>query len=197
MKQLLIATTNQGKRKEISDLLRELEIEIITPADIAIQQEVEENGISYLENARLKAEAYCTNNRLPTLADDSGLEVDALDGKPGLHSARFTGKPGATDRDRRQLLLSRLAGHPRPWSAHFVCAVILALPNGQVFSSIETCTGEIIPDERGSHGFGYDPIFFFPDMGKTMAELSMIEKNRISHRAKAIQGIIPFIKDNC
>ena len=119
----------------------------------------------------------------------------ALGGKPGLHSARFSEKPNATDQDRRQLLLARLAKYPRPWEARFVCIVVLALPNGEIHSAEGICAGEIIPDERGSQGFGYDPIFRFPELNKTMAELSMKEKNRISHRALAVQGIIPVIEE--
>jgi XTP/dITP diphosphohydrolase len=193
-KQLLIATTNQGKRKEISELLKTFPVRLIMPNEIALQLEVDENGSSYLENARLKALAYCQASRLPTLADDTGLEVEALGGIPGLHSARFAGKPGATDSDRRQLLLSKLNGIPRPWKARFVCAVVLALPNGKTYSFQDACAGEIIPVERGNQGFGYDPIFLFPQSGKTMAELSLEEKNLISHRAKAIQGILPFMQ---
>lgn len=194
IKQLLIATSNKGKRKEISDLLKTLPVEILTPLDIALECDVEETGTTYLENAALKAFAYCQASGLPTLADDSGLEVAALGGKPGLHSARFSSKPGADDRDRRLLLLSKLKKHEHPWSARFVCTVILVLPNGETYSSTGICPGEIIPSERGDHGFGYDPIFFFPEKGKTMAELPMAVKNSISHRAKAIQGIIPFIE---
>lgn len=194
-KQLLIATTNLGKRKEIFDLLKTLPYKLVTPDDISLDMEVEENGTTYLGNARLKAQAYCRVSQLPTLADDTGLEVAALNGQPGLRSARFSSQPGATDSDRRQLLLSKLKGIPQPWNARFVCAVVLVLPNGKKYSYEDACTGEIIPTERGSEGFGYDPIFLFPQEGKTMAELTLDEKNRISHRAKAIQGILPILKD--
>jgi XTP/dITP diphosphohydrolase len=195
IKQLLIATTNKGKREEISDLLKALPFELVTPDDIHLNIEVEENGSTYLANARLKAQAYCQASQLPTLADDTGLEVAALGGQPGLYSARFSGSHTASDHDRRQLLLSKLKNHPRPWDARFVCAVVLAFPSGKIFSYEDSCAGEIIPEERGSQGFGYDPIFLFPQLRMTMAELSMEEKNRISHRAKAVQGIIPVFKN--
>lgn len=192
-KKLLIATTNIGKRKEISDLLKSTLFTLITPNDISLHLDVEENGSTYKENAHLKAKAYSRASGLPVLADDSGLEVAVLDGQPGLHSARFSSDPNATDRDRRDLLLSMLTGYPRPWIARFVCSVILMLPNGKMNTCEATCNGEIVPDERGNRGFGYDPIFLFTKKGKTMAELSLQEKNRISHRAKAVAGIIPFL----
>jgi len=191
---ILIATSNSGKRKEMTALLHTLHLQIVTTRDIHINLDVEENGISYAENAKLKALAFCRASRLPTLADDTGLEVEALGGIPGLHSARFTNQPNPSDADRRRLLLSKLQDIPRPWLARFFCSVALALPNGKLYFSDGACSGEIIPEERGEQGFGYDPIFLFPEQGKTMAELTMSEKNLISHRALAIQGIIPIIK---
>ena len=192
---LLIATTNIGKRIEIFDLLKSLPLELLTPDDIFLDMDVEENGTTYLANARLKAQAFSRASQLPTLADDTGLEVEALHKQPGLRSRRFTGDANATDQERRQYLLSKLAGKPRPWNARFVCAVVLALPNRRRYSCEDACEGEIIPTERGEEGFGYDPIFLFPQEGKTMAELTLDEKNRISHRARAIQGILPILKD--
>ena len=194
-KQLLIATTNKGKREEIAELLKSVPLKLVTPDEIGLQLEVEENGSTYQENARLKALAYCRASKLPALADDSGLEVAALNGQPGLHSARFTGSHNATDKDRRDLLVARLADKPRPWTARFVCAFVLALPDGSLKFNQDICEGEIIPEERGSQGFGYDPIFFIPEMQKTMAELDMDVKNHISHRARAIMGMIPTLID--
>jgi len=156
---------------------------------------VDEYGLSYKENARLKANAYCQASGLPCLADDTGLEVSALNGAPGLHSARFSPKPNASDADRRQLLLTHLQGKPRPWLARFVCAVALAIPDGRTECAFGVCEGEIIPQEQGEGGFGYDRIFWFPDLGKTMADLTMAEKNRISHRAMAVRSIIPYLLD--
>jgi len=168
------------------DLLQDVPLQGILPADMGVMLEVEEDGATYAENAAKKALAYCSASGLVTLADDSGLEVEALGGKPGLYSARFSGKPGATDADRRKFLLEQLVGHPRPWPAVFRSTVVIALPDGQTFTLDGECRGEIIPEERGNNGFGYDPIFLVEGMDRTMAELSLEEKNRLSHRARAI-----------
>lgn len=192
---ILLASSNKGKLKEILDLLQDVPIEILLPKDIGIAFEVEEDGKTYEENARKKALAYCIASGLVTLADDSGLEVEALGGKPGLHSARFSGKPGATDADRRIYLLEKLKGNPRPWPAAFHSTVVIATPDGQTFTLDGECRGEIIPEERGNNGFGYDPIFLVEGLGRTMAELSMEEKNRLSHRARAILAAKPVIMD--
>jgi XTP/dITP diphosphohydrolase len=119
--------------------------------------------------------------------------VDALGGLPGIRSKRFSEKPGATDADRRLYLLQRLRDHPRPWTARFRCTVALATPQGELYFAQGECPGEIIPDERGHNGFGYDPIFLLPDLGQTMAELSTELKNRLSHRARAIQAVKPVL----
>lgn len=192
---LLIASSNKGKLIEIMELLQDVQVEAVLPADIGLTLEVEEDGATYAENAAKKALAYCTASGLVTLADDSGLEVAALGGKPGLHSARFSGKPAATDADRRQYLLSRLAGHARPWPAVFRSTVAIALPDGEIFTMEGECRGEIIPEERGSGGFGYDPIFLMEGLGRTMAELSLEEKNRVSHRARAILAARPALRE--
>ena len=192
-KKIIIATSNKGKRAEISDLLRSTPVELVFPDEISLSLEVEENGSTYEENACLKALAYCKASGLPALADDTGLEVEALNGQPGLHSARFSSDPNATDSDRRKLLLTKLSGHVRPWKARFVCAVVLALPSGDLCTYQDFCGGEIIPEERGTQGFGYDSIFLVGGTGKTMSEMSMREKNRISHRARAVKGIIPYL----
>jgi len=131
---------------------------------------------------------------LVTLADDSGLEVDALGGQPGLHSARYVTRPEATDADRRQLLLERLEGQPKPWRARFRCWVAVVAPDGRTQLAEGVCEGEILPEERGQNGFGYDPIFLIPELGKSMAELSMEQKNRLSHRARAVQAALPLLE---
>ena len=177
------------------DLLRDVPLEAVLPADIGLDLEVEEDGNTYAENASKKALAYCTASGMITLADDSGLEVAALDGKPGLHSARFSGKPGATDADRRKYLLEKLKDHPRPWPAFFHSTVAIAVPGGKVYTLDGQCNGEIIPEERGTNGFGYDPIFLVEGMGKTMAELTLEEKNRLSHRARAILAARPVLME--
>ncbi len=194
MQILLLASSNPGKLIELQPLLKDLSLRLMTPADIPISVEVEENADTYAENAALKAKAYCLASGLPTLADDTGLEVKTLDGLPGLHSARFTGSHSSSDADRRSLLLSRLEPHARPWPARFVCAVVVAFPDGRLLSGEGECLGEIIPHERGANGFGYDPIFLVHSAGKTMAQLTLEEKNRLSHRALAVKAVLPELK---
>ncbi len=192
MNKLLIASTNPGKLLEIQDLLPGFEL--LLPQNLGLTLTVDETGSTYAENAALKARAYCQASGLPALADDSGLEVDCLNGAPGLHSARYAARPGAGDADRRALLLRNLAGCPRPWRAHFHCTVAVAIPGGQVFFADGDCPGEIIPEERGNNGFGYDPIFLLPELGLTMAELSRAQKNELSHRARAVKAALPVIQ---
>jgi XTP/dITP diphosphohydrolase len=194
VKKLLIATNNKGKIIELRDLLKETGIELITPADINLILEVEEDGTTYAENAAKKATAFADASGLISLADDSGLEVDALDGAPGLYSARYHPKAGANDADRRAYMIENLRGKPLPWNAHFHATIAISIPNQDVHIVEGNCYGEIIPEERGNGGFGYDPIFLFPELKKTMAELGMEEKNRLSHRAKAVMNAIPFLK---
>lgn len=194
MCKLLIATNNKGKVLEIQDLLGDLGLELLTPADLGIRLEVHEDGSTYIENASKKAKAFCEASGLPALADDSGLEVDALDGKPGVHSNRFGPQPG-TDASRRRFLLGQLQDKPRPWTARFHATVAIAAPGSDIKIAVGECEGEIIPEERGSGGFGYDPIFLFPTLGQTMAELEMKEKNRLSHRARAVLNSIPYLKE--
>jgi len=154
---------------------------------------VEESGQTYAENASRKALVYASASGLLTLADDSGLEVDALNGAPGLFSARYSPKTGATDKDRRDYLLKQLQGFSRPWPARFHCTVAIAAPEGVIHIANGICSGEIIPEERGESGFGYDPIFLVKNMERTMAELSMAEKNLISHRGRAIKATLPIL----
>lgn len=206
---LLIATNNKGKVKEIKAVLQGLGIELILPADIGLELDVEEDGQTYAENATKKALAFSQARGLTSLADDSGLEVDALNGAPGLHSARygppltlppFSGKMGGgggglTDADRRAYLLQNLSGKPRPWLARFRATVAVASPERGVKLFEGICPGEIIPNERGKSGFGYDPIFLLPDINKTMAELEMDKKNRLSHRGQALRKAIPILSE--
>ena len=194
MNKLLIATNNQGKVLELQELLEGSGIEFVTPAQINLQLEVEEDGSNYQENAGKKAIAFANASGLIALADDSGLEVEALGGAPGLYSARYSPKPGAKDKDRRDFLLENLKDKPRPWKAHFHATIAVAKPNGEVEYAEGNCYGEIMPEERGTGGFGYDPIFFMPELGKTMAELAMEEKNKLSHRARAVIAAMPILK---
>ena len=192
MKQLLIATNNKGKVKELQDLLKDTGIELVTPAQINLDLEVVEDGQTYAENATKKAVAFAQASGLASLADDSGLEVDALGGAPGLYSARFGSPDGhsvkLSDAERRAFLVRNLQDKPRPWTARFHATIAVATPTGETHLAEGFCEGEIIPEERGTGGFGYDPIFLLTGWGKTMAELSMEEKNRLSHRAKAVMN---------
>jgi XTP/dITP diphosphohydrolase len=194
MNKLLIATNNKGKVIELQELLKDTGIELVTPADINLSLEVEEDGKDYAENASKKAIAFATASGLISLADDSGLEVEALGGAPGLYSARYHPKPGASDADRRAYMLENLQGKSRPWKAHFHATIAIAKPSGEVEIVEGNCFGEIIPEERGNSGFGYDPIFYIPELKQTMAELEMEHKNRLSHRGRAAINAIPILK---
>ena len=211
MKKLLIATNNQGKVKELHELLQGMDIDLVTPSQIGLDLDVLEDGLTYAENATKKAVAFAQASNLISLADDSGLEVDALDGAPGLYSARYGSTNGEklSDADRRKYLLSKLQDQPRPWTARFHATIAIAIPKlwspTDLLSDMQEqslhlfvgiCEGEIIPTERGTGGFGYDPIFLLPELGRTMSELSMDEKNRLSHRAKAVmnaKGILEML----
>ena len=199
MPDLIIASENPGKLVEIQDILKELPIRLLSPAQLGLHLNVAETGATYAENAAMKAQAYGQASQLPALGDDSGLEVAALGGRPGLHSHRFAPQPGATDADRRAYLLELLGSHPVPpglpgWPAAFHCTVAVATPAGDLQFARGQCEGVIISEERGTGGFGYDPIFFIPEAGMTMAELGMEAKNRISHRARAVQAALPILK---
>lgn len=193
MPKLLLASTNRGKLIEIQALLSNPAISLLTPDALNLALDVKEEGKTYAENAALKALAFAKTSGLPALADDSGLEVDVLNGAPGLHSARYAPGHAPSDADRRRFLLSKLAGFPQPWTARFVCTVALAFPDGTVQFAEGRCEGIIIPDERGQSGFGYDPIFLIPSLGRTMAELTLQEKNSLSHRARAVLAAGPII----
>lgn len=190
---LLIATNNQGKIIELQEILSDLPVELVTPAQIGLNLEVEEDGHTYAENASKKALAFARASGLISLADDSGLEVDALGGAPGLYSARYSPKPGAKDADRRAYLLENLQGQTRPWQAHFHATIAVATPQEDLYFAEGDCPGEIIPGERGTGGFGYDPIFYLTELGKTMAELPSKEKNRLSHRGRAALAAKPIL----
>jgi len=195
-RKILIATNNKGKREEIQDLLKDFRIDLVTPSDMGIELHVDEDGTTYAENAEKKALSFARASGLISLADDSGLEVDALGGAPGLYSNRYLSKPGATDGERRAYLLSNLMDKPRPWTAAFHATIAIAAPGTpSVRFTTGECRGEIIPEERGTGGFGYDPIFLIPETNRTMAELSMEEKNRLSHRARAIRNAMPILKE--
>ena len=193
MKKLLVASANQGKVREIQALLQDFQINLLTPEDLGLLVYVTGDGLSYADNAAKKAIIFARASGMLTLSDDSGLEVEDLGGAPGIFSARYAPQLGATDSDRRVYLLHQLSPYPRPWAARFHCTVALASPDGAVHFSEGVCQGEIIPQERGMNGFGYDPIFLIPELGRTMAELNMEEKNRLSHRAQAVLAIQPLL----
>ncbi|HSF82469.1 MAG TPA: RdgB/HAM1 family non-canonical purine NTP pyrophosphatase [Anaerolineales bacterium] len=195
MRKLLLASDNPGKIREFQELLKGLPFEIVTPKKLGIQQAIAEVGKSYAENAAIKAQHYVQASGLLTLADDSGLEVQALGGLPGIRSARYSPELGASDADRRKYLLDQLQSHSRPWPARFLCTLALATIDAGVYFTEGECLGEIIPHERGSNGFGYDPIFLISDLNRTMAELTTPEKNRLSHRARAVKKMIPILEN--
>jgi XTP/dITP diphosphohydrolase len=185
MPTLVIATTNQNKLREYAAIFAGLPIDLRSLRDVGIADDVEETGATFAENALLKAEFYAAQSGLPALADDSGLEVHALNGEPGVFSARYAG-PNATDADRNALLLKKLAGVPfHARLARFVCAIALALPGGAVEQVEGALPGVIEFAPRGNNGFGYDPLFYLLDENATLAELPPERKNQISHRALA------------
>jgi XTP/dITP diphosphohydrolase len=192
---LLLATNNQGKLREYRSLLRGVPLEIITPAEFGITGGVDEGGSSFEENAALKAAAMAGRSGLLTLADDSGLEVDALRGEPGARSHRYAGE-GASDTDRNRYLLAKLKSVPEEVrTARFRCVIAIAAPDGKAELFSGECPGLIIDKPRGENGFGYDPIFYLPELGKTMAELTLAEKNKISHRARAAEKAREYLID--
>ena len=184
---LLLATNNPGKVKEYRSLLQDIPFDLVTPEELGIVMDVEENGATYEENARIKACALAKESGLPTMADDSGLEVDALNGEPGVMSARYAGE-SASDAERVNYLLSKMKDVPKEKrTARFRCVIAIAQPGGQVEFCEGECKGIIALEPCGKNGFGYDPIFCFPKYGKTMAELPIEIKNHISHRGRAAQ----------
>ncbi len=191
---LLLATNNKGKVREYKSLLQGIPQKLVTPEEAGIVLDVDETGGSLGENARLKATAFSERSNLLTLADDSGLEVDALGGEPGPLSARYAGE-GASDKQRVDYLLSRLKDIP--WekrTARFRCVIAIARPQGEVILCNGECRGFIAFEPRGEKGFGYDPIFYLPDLDKTMAELPLEIKNRISHRGQAARKAVEVLK---
>ncbi len=189
---LVLATSNRGKVAEIREALSGLDLELLTAADVGIDTFPEETGASYEENALLKAGFVALRAKLPALADDSGLEVDALSGQPGVYSARFGGE-GLSDGERTAYLLDLVAGVPRAGrGASFVASVVVATPGGEMVSFRGECRGEILSGPRGEGGFGYDPVFFSTELGKTFAEATLIEKRKVSHRGRALEAFLQW-----
>ena len=191
---LLVATRNSGKVSEFADMFADLQLEWIGLADLGMDMEVAETGATFRENAIIKATEYAAASGLLTLADDSGLEVDALDGQPGVHTARYGGA-GLSSVQRYELLLEKMKGVPvTERSARFRCVIALSSGRGIIGESAGVCEGMIAEGPAGNGGFGYDPVFFLPDRGQTMAELPAVEKHLISHRGKAIAEIAPLLR---
>ena len=189
---LVAATGNAGKLSELRALLAGLDLDLRSLADLAGAPAVEESGDSFLSNARLKAHAIAAHAGLPALADDSGLEVDALGGAPGVRSARFARDAGAGDAANVATLLARLRTvPPAQRAARFRCVVVVARPDGAELVADGACAGLIAAAPRGTAGFGYDPVFLYPPLGRTFAELARAEKDRVSHRAAAIAALRP------
>ena len=181
---LILATKNKGKLAEIIELLKGLKYEVQSLADYSEIVDIPEDGTTFIENATIKAKMVAKLTRQLTLADDSGLEVEALDGKPGIKSSRYA----KSDKERNQKLLNVIKDVP--WKkrlARFVCAIAIATPEGKVYTVQETCEGSITFEPQGTNGFGFDPVFYYPPLGKTFAELSRDEKSKYSHRGKALR----------
>ena len=189
---LLLASNNAGKLREVRALFAE--VEVVAPADLGLQLSVEESGQTFAANAQLKARAYAVASGQLALADDSGLEVDALAGAPGIYSARYGG-PDLDDAGRCQHLLAHLKPYPEPAQrrARFRCVLCAASPDGRQCQAEGTCDGLIAPAPAGSNGFGYDPVFFVPAYAQTMAQLELATKNRLSHRAQALAAMRPLL----
>lgn len=194
-KQLLVATHNPGKVREYRHLLRDLPVDLVSLDDLGITHDVEETGNTFEENAWLKAQAYSGLGQMLTLSDDSGLEVDALGGEPGVHSARYGGDSCHSDEERVSLLLSNLAGIA--WekrTARFRCVIAVCATDGIEVSVVGSVAGMIQYEPQGTEGFGYDPVFYLPSFRRTLAQLSMEDKNRISHRGDAAHRAVGALR---
>lgn len=188
----VLASQNRGKLKELQTILGELGIEVVLQADLGISVDVEETGTTFSENATLKAKAVMEASGLPAIADDSGLCVDWLQGAPGIYSARYGGVE--TDEERNQLLLANMRGALNR-SAHFHADIVCCFPNGDVLNTAGDCFGTIAYAPNGEGGFGYDPIFFIPELRKTLAQVTAEEKNAISHRGNALRAMAVVLKE--
>ena len=193
---VVLASKNKHKLEEISKITRRFGIQLILQSELGNDIDVEENGTTFEENSFIKAEAVMKATGLPALADDSGIAVDALNGEPGIYSARYGFDDTLDDWGRLCLLLKNTENVPDGQrQAQFVCVITMVTPDGQVIQARGEVHGELLREARGEHGFGYDPIFYYPLLGKTMAELTPEEKNRVSHRANALQVFYEKMKE--
>ena len=181
----VLATHNPGKIQEMQAILSQLGVEVVSPAELGVDVDVEETGETFAENAMLKAKAICAAAGLPAIADDSGLCVDALNGGPGVYSARYGGE-GLDDAGRTALLLQNMRGQTTR-AAHFACAIACAFPNGDTLTAEGRCDGAVAFAPMGQGGFGYDPVFLVPEKAKTFSQMTAEEKNEISHRGRALR----------
>lgn len=191
---IILATQNQGKTREFKELLADEDIEVLSLLDIPDWEDVEENGSTFADNAALKARAAVSRTGMIALADDSGLEVDALGGAPGVFSARYAGEPKDDERNNDKLLhlLENTPDDQR--TARFRCTLVMTTPFGKEYLTEGVIEGQILRQRRGQDGFGYDPVFYLPEYKLTMAEISLAEKNRLSHRAQAFRKVIPILQ---
>ena len=193
---VVLASKNKHKLEEISQITRKFHMELVLQSELGVDIEVEETGTTFEENSYLKAEAVMKATGLPALADDSGIAVDALNGEPGIYSARYGFDDTLDDWGRLQLLLKNTEQVPEGQrQAQFVCVITLVTPEGQTIQARGEVHGELLREPRGEHGFGYDPIFYYPPLGMTTAELPPEEKNRISHRARALEVFYEKLKE--
>ncbi len=194
MKKIIVATTNQGKVKEIREILKDIDMEVLSMKDVLKEDiDIIEDGDTFEANAKIKAEAIRDIVHLPVLADDSGIEIDAFDKAPGVQSARFLGKDTSYD-IKNQYILDHIQ-KDMPRSARYVCSIALALPNQPTVVFTETMEGEIADQAQGEYGFGYDPIFYFPPLKKTTAQMTPEQKNLYSHRGKALRKMEAYLKE--
>lgn len=191
---VVLASKNQHKLEEIQAILSKYDIELVLQSALGVDVDVDENGTTFEENSLLKAQAVVRATGLPAVADDSGLTVDALDGAPGIYSARYGGEACKSDRDRLLLLLKNLRGvRSEERTARFVCVITLLYPDGRKLVAHGTCEGYIAAEPHGEAGFGYDPVFFVPAEGRTFAEMGSERKNAISHRANALKRLCALL----
>lgn len=188
---IVLASQNIGKLKEMKEILREFDLEVMLPSELGIDDQVEENGVTFAENAQIKSMTMMKRTGMIAIADDSGLVVDKLGGAPGVYSARYGADQCVTDRDRYELLLRNMEhfqGDDR--RARFVCCISCATPEGRILTASGRLGGYITKEPKGEGGFGYDPVFYIPELGKTAAELTPEEKNRVSHRGRALRRFV-------
>ncbi|MBR7178630.1 MAG: RdgB/HAM1 family non-canonical purine NTP pyrophosphatase [Oscillospiraceae bacterium] len=193
---VVLASKNPHKLVEIDEITRKLGIELILQSELGVDIDVEENGTTFEENSLIKAEAVMKATGLPAMADDSGIAVDALNGAPGVYSARYGGDPSLTDHDRKMLLLKNTEHVPDGQrQAQFVCVITMVTPDGEVIQARGEIHGELTREPRGENGFGYDPIFYYPPAGMTTAEMSSEEKHKVSHRGNALKVFYEMLKE--